>query len=117
MEFVIGFDLMLFLSAINLTASMYNAAFPALMLSRNGGSEAALGIVNTVVGITTLLGSILAFFVKTPKSRVRVICNTLLFSMSTENFLLAFGTNVPVWAVGAFCGSLALYSKNTLSVR
>lgn len=79
------FQLILFLAAINLVASIYNAAFPAMMLSRNGGSERVLGLVNTVVGISTLAGSILAFFIKKPRSRVKVICNCLLFSMSTEN--------------------------------
>lgn len=33
------FGLILFLAAINLVASIYDAAFPAMMLSRNGGSE------------------------------------------------------------------------------
>ncbi|MEG2519680.1 MAG: MFS transporter, partial [Oscillospiraceae bacterium] len=32
-------DLILFLAAINLTASIFNAALPAMLLSRNGGSE------------------------------------------------------------------------------
>lgn len=36
------FYLILFLAAINLVASMYQAAFPALMLSRGGGSEQAM---------------------------------------------------------------------------
>lgn len=98
------FDLILFLSAINLTASMYNAAFPAMMLSREGGSEEAMGAVNAVIGITTLIGSIVASLSKEPKSRVRVICNTLLFSMSTENFILAFGRTPLIWSVGAFLG-------------
>lgn len=39
-----------------------------------------------------------------PKSRVRVICNTLLISMSTENFFLAFGRSLPVWCAGAALG-------------
>ncbi|MGN1340519.1 MAG: MFS transporter [Oscillospiraceae bacterium] len=98
------FTLILFLAAINLVASMYEAALPAMMLSRNGGSEQALGIFNTVVGITTLLGSILASALKAPKSRIRVICASLLFSMSTENFLLAFGNNIWVWCLGGFLG-------------
>lgn len=98
------FTLILFLAAINLVASMYNAALPAMILSRNGGSEQALGIFNTVVGITTLLGSILASALKAPKSRIRVICASLLFSMSTENFLLAFGNNIWLWSLGGFLG-------------
>ena len=98
------FDLILFLAAINLVASIYDAAFPAMMLSRNGGSERVLGIVNTVIGLTTLAGSILASLIRKPKSRVRVICNSLLFSMSTENFLLAFGRTPLVWCIGGFLG-------------
>lgn len=98
------FDLILFLAAINLVVSIYNAAFPAMMLSRNGGSEETLGLVNAVTGVTTLLGSVLASLVKEPKSRVRVICNCLLFSMSFENFLLAFGRTPLIWCIGAFLG-------------
>ena len=97
-------ELILFLAAINLVASIYDAAFPAMLLSREGGSEKVLGLVNAVIGATTLAGSILASFVKAPKSRVRVICNCLLFSMSFENFLLAFGRTPLIWCIGGFLG-------------
>ncbi len=106
-------DLILFLSAINLVASIYDAAFPAMLLSRDGGSEEVLGIVNAVIGGTTLAGSIVAFFVKKPKSRVRVICNCLLFSMSFENFLLAFGRAPLIWCIGGFLGWIAIPLMNT----
>lgn len=97
-------ELILFLAAINLVASIYNAAFPAMLLSRNGGSQKVLGLVNAVIGASTLAGSILASFAKAPKSRVRVICNCLLFSMSFENFLLAFGRTPLIWCIGGFLG-------------
>lgn len=97
-------SLILFLAAINFVASIYDAAFPAMLLSRNGGSEKALGMVNAVIGATTLAGSIGASFLKEPKSRVRVICNCLLFSMSFENFILAFGRTTFVWCIGGFLG-------------
>lgn len=107
------FGLILFLAAINFVASVYDAAFPAMMLSREGGSEKVMGIVNAVVGVSTLAGSILASLMKTPKSRVRVICNCLLFSMSTENFLLAFGRTPIVWCIGGFLGWIAIPLMNT----
>ena len=107
------FGLILFLSAINLVASLYEAAFPAMLLSREGGSEKALGMVNAVIGIATLLGSMFASFLKTPKSRVRVICNSLLFSMSTENFLLAFGRTPFIWCMGGFLGWVCIPLMNT----
>lgn len=92
-------DLILFLAAINFTASIYNAALPAMVLSREG--EIALGIVNTMIGIAMLIGSIMVSILPSPKNRVRVICNMLLISMSTENFFLAFGKTVPIWCIGA----------------
>ena len=107
------FDLILFLAAINLVASIYSAAFPAMMLSRNGGSEITLGLVNAVIGVTMLVGSILASFMKTPKSRIRVICNCLLFSMATENILLALGRTPLIWCIGGFLGWLAIPIMST----
>jgi len=101
-------DLILFLAAINFTASVFNATFPAMILSRAGGGKVALGIINTVTGIAMLVGSVVATVIPVPKSRIRVICNALLLSMSTENFFLAFGKTVPVWCVGAILGWIAI---------
>ncbi len=98
--------MILFLSAINLIASIYNAALPAMVLSKS--NENALGIVNSCVGIATLIGSLIATFFPKPKSRIRVICNCLLISMSTENFLLAFGNNAFVWSIGAILGWIVI---------
>lgn len=94
--------LILFLASINLIASMYDAAFPAMMLSK--ANEKTMGAVNAVIGASTLAGSLLASFMKTPKSRVRVICNCLLFSMSTENIMLALGESSIVWCAAGFLG-------------
>lgn len=105
--------LILFLSSINLVASMYDAAFPALMLSRNGGSEKTMGIVNAVIGISSLIGSIIASVSKTPRNRVRVICNCLLFSMSTENLMLSLGRNVWIWSAAGFLGWISIPVMNT----
>lgn len=104
--------LILFLAAINFTASVYNAAFPAMLLSREGGSEVVLGVVNSVTGAAMIAGSVLASVWPKPKSRVRVICNTLLLSMSTENFFLAFGRSVPVWCFGAALGWIVIPLMN-----
>lgn len=104
--------LMLFLAAINLVASMYNAAFPAMMLSKPAGGERAMATVNAVVGMTTLLGSVTATFIKAPKSRVHAIWLCLMLSMSTQNFTLAFGKSLPVWCLGAFLGWIAIPLMN-----
>lgn len=105
-------DMILFLAAINLTASMYNSALPAMLLSREGGGKAALSLVNAFEGLANVAGSLLVSFSRPPKSRVRAICNSLLFAMSTENILLALGRTVPVWCVGATLGWLLIPVMN-----
>ena len=107
------FNLILFMAAINLTASMYEAALAALLLSGSGGGESILGLVTACTGIANILGSIIVSFIPAPKSRVRVIFNALLFSMSTENFLLALGRTPIVWCTGAILGWITLPLMNT----
>ena len=104
------FHLMLFLAGINLVASMFNAALPAMALSK--ASETALGTVNAVTGITMLIGSILASFMPAPRSRVKTIWYCLMLSMGTENFFLAFGNSVFAWCFGAFLGWVAIPLMN-----
>ena len=101
-------DLILFLACINLIASMYNAALPAMVLSRPGGGETALSLVEAATGLAHLAGSLLVTVLPQPRSRVRVICNCLLVSMSTENLLLALGRGTGIWCFGAVLGWLLI---------
>lgn len=105
-------DVILFLAAINLTASMYSAALPALALTRPWGGEHALGLVQSAAGGAMLAGSLAASLLPAPRSRVRVICNCLLLSMSTENFCLALGKSLPIWCVGAALGWVGIPVMN-----
>lgn len=100
--------LILFLAGINLVASASEAALPALLLPRVNGGETVLGLVNAFAGVATLAGSVLVTLLPAPRSRVRVICLSLLFSMSTENFLLAFGRTASVWCMGCILGWIAI---------
>lgn len=105
-------NLILFLAAINLVASAYEAALPALVIPRPNGGELALGLVNTFAGLATLAGSALAALLPPPKDRVRAICLALTLSMTTENFLLAFGRGPGVWCAGAVLGWLGIPLMN-----
>lgn len=104
--------LILYLACINLVASIYDAALPAMLLSKQNGGETVLGIVNTCVGIATLAGSVLVTLLPAPKNRVKVISFSLLLSMSSENFLLAFGKTPLVWCIGAVLGWLFIPLMN-----
>lgn len=102
--------LILFLAGINLIASMYNAALPARTLPLAG--QAGYGLVGSVSGAAMLAGSALAVLLPAPKRRARVICGTLLLSMSTENFLLALGRSPLPWCVGAVLGWIGIPLMN-----
>lgn len=106
------FTLILYLACINLIASVYDAALPAMILSKPNGGETVLGAVNTAVGIAALVGSLIVTFLPVPKNRVRVISLALLLSMSSENFFLAFGKTPTVWCIGAVLGWLAIPVMN-----
>lgn len=104
--------LILFLAFINLVASAYSAALPAMLLSRENGGETVLGLVNAAVGAASLVGGVIATLLPPPKNRVRSICGALMLSMSTENFLLAFGRTPWIWCVGAVLGWLLIPLMN-----
>ncbi len=88
--------LILFLAGVNFVASAFDAALPPYVLSRPNGGREVLGLVTSCAGIATLAGSLLVTVLPAPKNRVRVICLTMLFSLGTENFILAF-SRTPVW--------------------
>ena len=105
--------MIMFLSSINLIASIYNAVLPAMVLSKGIGGEKALGMVNSVIGISMLIGSVLASAVPAPKNRVRTIFLCLFISMGTENLMLALGRSPLVWCVGGFLGYILIPLMST----
>ena len=68
------------------------------------GGDTLLGTVTSCSGIAMMIGSVLAASMPKPKDRVRVIWLTMLFSLGTENFLLAFSRSPVVWCLGQILG-------------
>lgn len=100
--------LILFLAGVNLVASTFDGTLPAYVLPRENGGEAVLGAVTSCAGIATLIGSLIVTVLPKPKDRIRVITNTMLFSLTVENFLLAF-TRIPaLWCIGQLLGWLVV---------
>ncbi len=95
-------NIIFFMSGVNLISSAFNATLPAQVIPRYG--NAMLGIVTSCSGIAMAAGSIIATFMPKPKDRVRVIFLTMLFSLGTENFLLAFSRNPVVWCLAQILG-------------
>ena len=96
--------LILFLAGVNLVASAFDAVLPAYVLSNPRGGDTILGIVTSSAGVATLIGSAIATVLPKPKNRVRVIYLTMLFSLSIENFVLAFSREPILWCFAQILG-------------
>ncbi len=97
--------LILFMSGVNLVASAFDATLPGYVIPNpKGGGSSILGIVTSCAGIAMIIGSLMVSVLPKPKDRVRVIYLTMLFSLSTENFLLAFSREPVLWCIGQIIG-------------
>ena len=96
--------LIFFMSGVNLVASAFDATLPGYVLPNPKGGSSVLGLVTSCAGIAMILGSILVSVLPKPKDRVRVIYLTMLFSLGTENFLLAFSREPVLWCIGQLIG-------------
>ena len=96
--------LILFMSGVNLVASAFDATLPGYVLPNPKGSQAILGIVTSCSGVAMIFGSLIVSVLPKPKDRVKVVYLTMLFSLSTENFLMAFAREPFVWCIGQIIG-------------
>lgn len=100
--------IILFMASVNLIASAFDAVLPALILPKGTGGETVLGMVTSCSGIAMLVGSLVVTVLPKPKNRIRVIYLTMLFSLGTENYLLAFSESPVIWCIGQILGWLVV---------
>lgn len=105
--------LILFLAGVNLVASAFDAVLPAFILPRENSGEPVLGIVTSFAGIAMLAGSLIASVMPTPKDRVRLIVRTMLFSLTTDNFLMSLTRTLVTWCIAQILGYLPVPLMST----
>lgn len=96
--------LILFMSGVNLVASAFDATLPGYVLPNPKGGQAVLGIVTSCAGVAMVFGSLIVSALPKPKDRVKVVYLTMLFSLGTENFLMAFAREPFIWCIGQIIG-------------
>lgn len=96
--------LILFMAGVNLVASAFDATLPGYVLPNPKGGSFILGVVTACSGIAMIIGSLIVPVMPKPKDRVKVIYLTMLFSLGTENFLLAFSREPVLWCIGQIIG-------------
>lgn len=94
----------LFMSGVNFIASAFDATLPAYVIPNPRGGNNMLGFVTSFSGIAMVVGSLIVTGLPKPKDRVKVIFLSMLFSLSTENFLLAFSRLPLLWCISQFLG-------------
>ena len=96
--------LILFMAGVNLVASAFDATLPGYVLPNPKGGQAVLGIVTSCSGVAMIIGSLIVSVLPKPQDRVKVVYMTMLFSLGTENLLLAFSREPILWCVGQIIG-------------
>lgn len=96
--------LLLFMSGVNLVASAFDAVLPGFVIPNPRGGQEMLGIVTSCAGIAMIFGSLIVQKLPKPRDRVRVVYLTMLISLGTENFLIAFAREPILWCIGQIIG-------------
>lgn len=118
--------LILFMAGVNLVASAFDATLPGYVIPNPKGGSFVLGIVTACSGVAMVIGSLIISVLPKPKDRVKVIYLTMLYSLGTENFLLAFSREPILWCVGQIIGwvlvpimsaNLDVILRNTIPVE
>jgi hypothetical protein len=105
--------IILFFAFINFIAKMGGyGMMPAMILSRSGGDQYALGIVEAAVGVGTFVGSIMVTLVKPAKSRVRTIFIACGVSFFLGDIGQSLTRSLPFWVAAAFTSNVPMAFLN-----
>lgn len=110
--------IILFFSVVNFLAKMSgDGMMSVFVLSRTGGDQNALGMVQTAVALGILVGSVLVTFMKPAKSKTKVIFISVCITFLVGE-LQSLTLSIPLWIVFAFVSyvPVALTGANLTAV-
>ena len=87
------------MAGVNLVASAFDATLPGYVLPNPKGGQTVLWNCYFCSGVAMIIGSLIVSCLPKPKDRVKVVYFTMLFSLGTENFLLAFSREPVLWCI------------------
>ena len=105
--------IILFFAFVNFIAKMGSyGMLPALVLSRTGNDQVALGVIEAAVGIGTLAGSIFVTVMKPVRNRVRVIFFSCGISFLLGDVGQSLTHSLPLWIAVAFASNVPMAFLN-----
>lgn len=97
------------LAALNFFSALtYENILSPMILSRSGGSSAALGIVNAATGIGGILGGIIVAGGRFSKDNIKMIYVSAGLSFLLGDILMGLGRNTLIWAVAGLAACLPI---------
>lgn len=105
--------LILFLAFVNLLASLFDAVLPAYILPHPQGGTEVYGMVCSAAGLAMIAGSVTVTLLPPVKNRIRVIVLSMLFALTTDNFLMPFVSAPILWTAAQFMGYFPVPLMNT----
>lgn len=94
--------LALLFAAANFLTTLSIAVFAPLVLTRSGGSQNALGIVQAAQGLGEITGGAVASSWEGFKKRYLTLALCLFGAALLGRFVIGLGTNYLVWSIGIF---------------
>ncbi len=79
----------------------YFSVMPALILTRTGGNERALGIVQATLGAAGVVGGLLMRLFGLPRRKIHAVCGLCAISFLCGDFLFAIGRTLPHWLIAS----------------
>ncbi|MBN1201676.1 MAG: MFS transporter [Anaerolineae bacterium] len=102
-------SMLILYALINLYAGLtWFGLLSAMVLARSGGSEPALSIVQSALGIGGVLGGVVLTIWGGPKRQVHGMLGIAAMSFLLGDMQLGVGRGVPMWVSGTLLGSLAV---------
>lgn len=97
------------LAALNFFSALtYENILSPMILSRSGGSSAALGIVNAATGIGGILGGIIVAGGRFSKNNIKMIYVSVGLSFLLGDILMGLGRNTLIWAAAGLAACLPI---------
>ena len=106
-------SIILFFAFINFIAKMGGyGMMPAFVLGKTANNENALALVEAMVGLGTLIGSVFVTLLPTPKRQTRTIFIACALSFLLGDIAQAVTPNLPFWAAAAFISNIPMAFLN-----
>jgi MFS transporter, DHA3 family, macrolide efflux protein len=111
--------IILFFTVINFLAKMGgDGMMPAFILSRAGGEQKALGMVQSAVALGLLVGSVIVTVIKPAKNKINVIFIGCGLAFLLGDLVQSLTRSLPFWIAAAFVSYIpvALLNANLTAV-